>query len=72
MLVGFQEYVANRHEDFSEFRQKMTFNKTACCQRAPLHSLAVAAVWNVNRHCIIAERSGDELNTGGEVQGLEI
>jgi len=65
VLVGFQEYVANINEDFLEFRKKMTFNETACYQRTPLRSPAVAGVWNVNGHCIVAERSGNKLNTGG-------
>ena len=64
VLVAFQEYIANRHEDFPKFRKKMKLNVTACYQRAPLRSLVAVGMWKVDSHCIVAETSGNKLNTG--------
>jgi hypothetical protein len=65
VLLGFQEHIAKRHEDFPKFRKKMKLNETACYRRTPLHSLAAGGVWKVDGHCIVAESSGNKLNTGG-------
>ena len=65
MLVGFKEYIAKRYGDFPKFRKKMKLNETACYQRTPVHSLAAGGVWKVDGNCIVAERSGNKLNTGG-------